>query len=129
MRYFHTALSVTSIEKSRRFYENVFKLKFRIGAERRELGVKFINLQDDCENVIELFEHNDPLPLGDNLMNFQRVGIKHISFIVEKLEPVIADAIRNGGSIIRKPRAGKTVKRNAFIGDPDGIPIELVELN
>jgi glyoxylase I family protein len=128
MRFFHTALSVQNMERSRAFYENVFKLRFRTGAERKELGIKFINLQDDLENVVELFEHIDPQPLDTDLMDFQKIGLKHIAFIVESLEKTIAEAITNGGSLIRRPREGKTVKRNAFIGDPDGIPIELVEL-
>ena len=37
-------------------------------------------------------------------------------------------AVQHGGSVIREPQLGKTVKRIAFVGDPDGIPIELVEL-
>jgi predicted enzyme related to lactoylglutathione lyase len=48
--------------------------------------------------------------------------------MVENLEQVINAAMDNGGSLIRPPRPGKTVKRNALIGDPDGIPIEIVEL-
>lgn len=127
MRLFHTALSVRNIEKSRKFYEAVFGLRYSRGAERRELKVKFIQLKDDLGNIVELFEHDEPLPLQENLMDFQRVGIKHISFIVDKLEPVISSAVREGGSVIREPRSGKTVKRNAFVADLDGIPIELVE--
>jgi catechol 2,3-dioxygenase-like lactoylglutathione lyase family enzyme len=78
MRYFHTALSVQNMERSRAFYESVFKLTFRVGAERKELGVRFINLQDDHESVIELFQHDDPLPLDTNLVDFRRIGIKHL---------------------------------------------------
>jgi len=128
MRFFHTALSVQNMDRSRAFYENVVKLRFRTGAERKELGIRFINLQDDLENVVELFQHTDTQPIDTDLMDLQKIGLKHIAFIVENIDKVIAEAIKNGGSLIRPPRNGKTVKRNAFIGDPDGIPIELVEL-
>jgi glyoxylase I family protein len=128
MRFFHTALSVRSIESSRIFYEKVFALQFNNEAERKEQNVKFVQLKDDFGNLLELFEHHNPLPLKEDLMDFSRVGIKHISFIVENIEQVISTAIANGGVLIRAPRAGKTVKRNAFIGDLDGIPVELVEL-
>jgi glyoxylase I family protein len=128
MKLFHTALSVKNIEKSQKFYETVFGLKYRDSAERKELKVKFVQLEDDLGNFVELFEHDNPQPLKENLMDFQRVGIKHISFVVENLESVIAKVVKNGGSVIRNARAGKTVRRNAFIGDPDGIPVELVEL-
>jgi catechol 2,3-dioxygenase-like lactoylglutathione lyase family enzyme len=128
MRLFHTALSVRSIAKSRKFYETVFGLKFNNEAESSELKAKFVQLKDDLGNLVELFQHDAPLPLAENLMDFQRVGIKHISFAVANLEKVISAAVDNGGSLVRPPRAGKTVKRNAFIRDVDGIPIELVEL-
>ena len=128
MRLFHTALSVRSIAKSRKFYETVFGLQFNNEAESKELAAKFVQLKDDLGNLVELFQHDEPLPLAENLMDFQRVGIKHISFIVENIEQVISAAVDNGGTLVRPPRAGKTVKRNAFIADVDSIPIELVEL-
>ena len=128
MRLFHTALSVMNLEKSRKFYENVFDLKFRNTARSEELEATFLQLEDEEGNFVELFEHDSPHPLHDDLMDFQKNGIKHISFIVQNLEAVINSAIDNGGTVIRAPQSGKTVKRNAFIGDPDGIPIELVEL-
>jgi len=128
MKYFHTALSVKSIEKSQKFYENVFEMKFRSAGERPELGARFVNLEDESGNVIELFEHNDPLSLAENLMDFQRVGIKHISFIANHIEDVLDKALKNGAKIIWPPKKGITVKRVAFISDLDGIPIEIIEL-
>jgi catechol 2,3-dioxygenase-like lactoylglutathione lyase family enzyme len=62
-------------------------------------------------------------------MDMKNVGIKHIAFIVDKIEPVIDRALAHGGKIIQPAKQGMTVKRKAFISDPDGIPIELVELN
>ena len=129
MKYSHTALSVKSIAISQKFYETVFDLNFRSQGERKELSVKFINLEDENGNVIELFEHDNPLPLAEDLMDFQKAGIKHLAFIVDNIETVLEKAQKNGASIIWPPKEGITVKRIAFVGDPDGIPIELVELN
>ena len=84
MKYFHTALSVKSVDVSQKFYEAVFDLKYKTQGEREELGVRFVNLDDNSGNVIELFEHNNPLPLENDLMDFQKAEIKHISCIVEK---------------------------------------------
>ena len=128
MKYFHTAISVNSIEKSQAFYEAVFGLKFQSKGERPELKVKFVNLEDESGNVIELFEHENPLPLKEDLMDFQKVGIKHFSFIVENLEEALEKATSLGAKIIWPIKEGITVKRLAFISDPNGIPIELVEL-
>jgi len=128
MKYFHTAISVKSIDVSQKFYADVFNLKFRSKGERAELSAKFVNLEDESGNVIELFEHKNPLPLSENLMDFQKSGIKHIAFIVENIEESLEKATENGATVIWPPKAGITVKRIAFIGDLDGIPIELVEL-
>jgi len=129
MKYFHTAISVANLEVSRSFYECVFGLKFRSQGENAALKYKFINLEGENNDVIELFEHESPLPLKEDLMDMQMVGIKHIAFIVDKIEPVIDRALTHGGKIIQPAKPGMTVKRKAFISDPDGIPIELVELN
>jgi len=128
MKYFHTSISVLNMEESQKFYESVFNLKFRSKGERPELKAKFLNLEDENGNVIELFEHDNPLPLKDDLMDFQKVGIKHISFIVDNLEEAVSEATLFGAKIIWPIKDGITVKRLAFISDPNGIPIELIEL-
>ncbi len=128
MKYFHTALSVSDLEKSQKFYEAIFGFKFRSKGERVDLKVKFINLEDTDHNVIELFHHDSPIPLTEDLMDFQKVGIKHLAFIVENLEDAIEKAVKQGAKIIWPIKEGITVKRLAFVSDPDGIPIELVEL-
>jgi len=128
MKYFHTAISVSNLEKSQVFYENVFNLKFESKGERPDLKIKMINLKDKDGNVIELFQHENPTPLKDDLMDFQKIGIKHIAFIVENLEKAIEKAVSCGAKIVWPIQNGITIKRLAFISDPDGIPIELLEL-
>ncbi len=128
MKYFHTAIAVSDLEKSQKFYESVLNLKFRSKTERKELKSKIIYLEDENHNAIELFQHDNPLPLADNLMDFQKVGIKHVAFTVDNLEEAVNKAVSLGAKIIWPIQAGKMVKRLAFISDPDGIPIELVEL-
>ncbi len=128
MRYFHTSISVNDLSESREFYESVFNFKFRSEGERKELKSKFLNLEDENHNVIELFKHDNPTPLSDDLMNMQKVGIKHIAFIVDNIEKVIKNSRKYNSKIIWPPKEGITVKRVAFISDPNGIPIELVEL-
>ncbi len=128
MKIFHTAISVKSLEESRTFYENVFGMtKTREGA-RPEIGVKFIMLEDDHGVGIELFEHTQPQPLTEDLMDFSKNGIKHIAFVVDDLDDIFAKAIKAGAKEIWPIKEGVTIKKLAFISDPNGIPIELSEL-
>ncbi len=128
MKFFHTALSVKNIGRSQKFFEEVFEFHFKVNGERPELAVKFVMLENKDGVVIELFEHTSPLPLKENLMDFQQAGIKHIAFIVEDIEAVVKKAVEQGASIIWPVKKGITVKRIAFIADPNGIPIELAEI-
>lgn len=128
MKIFHAALSVKSIKASRSFYEKVFNLTFRVAGERPEQGISFIMLQDEHGTVIELFEHKKPKPLTEDLMDFSQNGIKHIAFIVDNLDQTFDKALKNGAQVIWPIQKGVTVKRLAFIRDPDNIPVELIEL-
>jgi len=128
MKFFHTALSVNSFEESQKFYETVFGFHVRAKGERPELGSKFIVLDDTSGAVIELFEHKLPKKLNDDLMDFQQVGLKHIAFIVDNIDEIMSKALKNGAKVIWPIKKGITVKRIAFIADPNGIPIELVEV-
>ncbi len=128
MRFFHASLSVKSIEQSRPFYEKVFGLKFKVAGERPEVGIKFIMLEDEQGTVVELIEYQKPTLLTDDLMDFSKIGIKHIAFIVDNMEAVFDKAIKEGAKVLWPIKKGVTVKRIAFISDPNNIPIELVEL-
>ncbi|MBA3724118.1 MAG: VOC family protein [Candidatus Levybacteria bacterium] len=127
MTFFHAAISVKNLEESRTFYEEVFDLKFRAAGERPELGVKFVILQDKNGAGVELFEHATPVPTTEDFMDFSNVGFKHIAFIVDDLEATFDKALKAGAKVIWPIKKGVTVKRLAFIADPNNIPIELVE--
>jgi catechol 2,3-dioxygenase-like lactoylglutathione lyase family enzyme len=128
MKFFHTGISVNNLKESRSFYEKVFGLKFKAAGKRPEVGIKFEMLEDEKGTVIELIEHANPNPLTQDLMDFSNVGLKHIAFVVDNIESVIARAETEGAKVIWEPRKGVTVKRVAFISDPNTIPLELVEL-
>jgi glyoxylase I family protein len=127
MKIFHAALSVKSIAISRAFYEKVFNLKFKVAGERPKQQIKFIMLQDKHGTVIEIFEHENPKSLTEDLMDFSQNGIKHIAFVVDNLEETFNTALKHGATIIWPIQKGVTVKRLAFIRDPDNIPVELIE--
>lgn len=128
MKYSHTALAVRSIERSRAFYQGVFNLTFRAQRKSEELNATFVQLADENGVVVELFQHAYPASHNDMPMDFAKLGIKHMSFQVEKIEDVLERVKQFGGSLIRDIRQGKSVKRNAFVADPDGIATELVEV-
>ena len=128
-KFHHTSLSVKSIPESQAFYENVFGFKKVSEGKRPEMKATFVNLEGEDGVRIELFEHDNPQVLKEDLMDFAKNGYKHLAFSVDNLEETIAKALRHGATIIWDIKLGITVKRIAFIADPNGLPIELLELN
>lgn len=131
MKFFHVGISVKSLKESQRFFEEVFDFHLKEMAENDQLKVKIAMLENKSGSIIELFEHSFPQPLNEDLMNFQQIGIKHIAFAVDNIEEVMDKAIKNGAKVIwpiREIKGGATIKRLAFIKDPNGIPIELAEI-
>lgn len=128
MKYSHTAISVNNLDESRTFYESVFNFKFCLKGEKPELSCEFVNLEDEDHNIIELLKHKNPKPLDEDLMNFQKVGIKHLSFVVDNLEETVQKAVSFGSNIIWPIQNETAIKRLTFISDPNGIPLELMEI-
>lgn len=127
MSFFHAAISVNNLIESRAFYEDVFGLTLRAKGERPELGVKFVILQDKNGAGVELFQHVTPVATSEDFMDFSKVGFKHVAFFVEDVEKTYDKALKAGATSLWEPRKGVTVKKLAFIKDPNNIAVELVE--
>ncbi len=128
MRYHHTAISVRDVGISRRFYEQVFGLRYRTEAKSIEFEASFVQLEDEKGVILELFQHKGAQGTVTDALDFSSIGMKHLSFLVADIEAVVKKVLEMKGSMLRDIRAGKTVKKNAFVTDPDGIAIELVEM-
>ncbi len=128
MKYHHTSISVNNLEESRKFYEDIFDMQLDSEAEREDLQIKIVNLKNKNGGIIELFKHKNSLPLKEDLMDFQKVGIKHLAFAVDDIEKTIKKAMSLGSKLLWPIQEGITIKRLAFISDPNNIPIELMEL-
>lgn len=125
---YHTALTVRDLKTSRHFYETLFGLKFAFQGERPELGLRFVMLEDERGNKLELMEFRESKAIDPEAEDLKKIGLKHVAFAVEDIEGVYGQALRLGSKVIWPIKKGVTVKRIAFITDPDGMPVELAEL-
>ena len=120
-------IRVGDLEKSLRFYTEILGMKL---LRRKEypsgrFTLAFVGYGQESENsVIELAHNWDTkhYQLGD--------GYGHIALGVHNIEGTCKSIKKSGGLVVREPgpmKHGSTVI--AFVEDPDGYKIELIEVS
>ncbi|TQV62154.1 MAG: lactoylglutathione lyase [Halothiobacillaceae bacterium] len=125
MRILHTMLRVGDLDRSIRFYTDVLGMRLlrRKDYPDGRFTLAFLGYQDESEAAALELTYNWGVDSYD-----PGTGYGHIALEVDDVYKA-AEAIRaRGGKIIREPgpmHAGTTLI--AFVEDPDGYPIELLE--
>ncbi len=119
MKYLHTMVRVTDIDKSLDFYVNKLGLKEIRRMERPEgrYTLIFLAAPGDESAQVELTYHWDPEAYGEG-RNFG-----HLAYAVDNIYETCQRLLDGGVTINRPPRDG----RMAFIRSPDNISIELLQ--
>ncbi len=115
---YHLHLIVKDLERSLRFYRDVFGLE-----EQFRDGPKMVFLRTPgAHDLITLNE--DPAEAANAGNNG---GVGHFGFRLASeadLDAAIAEVVRAGGSLVRRSRPGEG-RQYAYVRDPDGYVIEL----
>ena len=126
MRVLHTMIRVGDLERSLDFYSNVLGMKIlrRKDYETGRFTLAFVGYGDESSNAVIELTHNwdtDHYEIG--------TGYGHIALGMENIYTA-CDAIRaKGGKISREPGPMKHgTTEIAFVEDPDGYKIELIQL-
>lgn len=125
MRILHTMIRVGNLDESLAFYTDVLGMRLIRRHEYPEgrFTLAFVGYGDESEHAVIELTHNwdtDSYTLGD--------GFGHIALAVDDAAAA-CDRIRaRGGKVVREAgpmKHGTTVI--AFVEDPDGYRIELIE--
>ena len=127
MRILHTMLRVRDLEKSLAFYTEILGMKLLRQKDYPEgrFTLAFVGYQKESENAVLELTHNwdiNKYELG--------TGYGHIALGVKDIFKTCKALEAKDGKILRKPgpmKHGKTII--AFLEDPDGYKIELIELS
>ncbi len=125
MRILHTMIRVGDLEKSLRFYTEVLGMKLlrRKDYPDGKFTLAFVGYGDEAEQAVIELTYNwgvDKYELG-NAFGHIAVGVADIYQTCEEIK-------RRGGKVVREPgpmKHGATVI--AFVEDPDGYRLELIE--
>ncbi|MNU49474.1 putative lyase [compost metagenome] len=121
----HIAIICSDYERSKTFYTKV--LGFEILAEnyRSERDSYKLDLILNGVYCIELFSFPDP---PERISRPEASGLRHLAFSVNNIEESINELLAK--QVVCEPiRIDEfTGKRFTFFADPDGLPIELVEI-
>jgi len=124
VRILHTCLNVSNIDRSIEFYTKQIGLQFISRREVKQNNAEIAFLQDKDGAAIELTYWRDKKELkeGDNF--------DHIAFRVSNIDSAIKDLRDHGVTIAMEPFSLQgSSNKIAFIKDPDGNWLELIESN
>ncbi|TGG77583.1 MAG: lactoylglutathione lyase [Aphanocapsa feldmannii 277cV] len=127
MRMLHTMLRVGNLEQSLSFYTEVLGMRLlrRRDYPAGRFSLAFVGYGDESDHTVIELTHNwdiDRYDLGS--------GYGHVALGVDDIHATCHGIAARGGRITRQPgpmKHGSTVI--AFVDDPDGYRIELIQLS
>ena len=126
MRLLHTMLRVGDLERSLAFYTDVLGMRLlrRRDYPSGRFTLAFVGYGDEADHTVLELTHN-----WDTSRYEIGSGYGHIALGVEDIQGVCDQIRAKGGRVVREPgpmQHGSTVI--AFVEDPDGYKVELIEL-
>lgn len=132
----HVALKVVDVDRSMNFYNKVLELPEMLRLHHDDGSLFLIYLRITDSEYLEIFPGGE----GDRAPGLNAVGTHHFCLSVDKLEPMLERVVANGGQLFAwqdgalkptdKPVIGDGLdgNRQAWLEDPDGNRIELMEM-
>jgi lactoylglutathione lyase len=125
MRILHTMIRVGDLDRSIDFYTNIFGMQLLSRKDYPEgrFTLAFVGYGDEAHNTVIELTHNWDTPSYD-LGN----GFGHIAIAVPDAYKACDEIAAKGGNVVRPAgpmKHGTTVI--AFVKDPDGYMIELIQ--
>ena len=122
MKFSHTMIRVKNIDKSLHFYKEVLGLKVLRSMELDDATLYFVSDEQEC-CTIEL-TYNHQLPEG----GYQHGNyFGHLAFDTDDMDKFSKKLEFHGLEYSRAPFEIKKGLKIAFVNDPDGFSIEIIE--
>jgi len=121
MRWDHVAIKSADIERSLHFYCGVLGLRKK--EEVEILGKTFYFVGNESFSI----EIEQGAPGEGRAQPRLQTGLYHVAFVVDDVARIVEHVRSHGVSVVVEPVATRPDRRVAFIEDPDGVLIQLIE--
>jgi lactoylglutathione lyase len=120
----HVAIRVSDVDRTLRFYSGKlgFQEMLRLHRDDGPLWLLYLRITD--EQYLEVF----PDAVGERAPPQESNGLNHICLTVADLDEVVRQLDARGVPLSRPVKIGADGNRQAWIEDPDGNRIELMEM-
>ncbi|MFM5084215.1 SMU1112c/YaeR family gloxylase I-like metalloprotein [Aeromonas media] len=122
----HVAIIASDYDRSRRFYHELLGLPILAETLRAERQSWKLDLALPDGSQLELFSFPAPPPRPSRP---EACGLRHLAFRVADLDRVIAHLVLHGVAVEPVRVDELTGSRFTFFADPDGLPLELYEVD
>jgi lactoylglutathione lyase len=125
VRFGHIAFKVSDVERSVRWYGDAFGARKVFHAQQEGERPELMFLEFAKGQLVEFFTR------GKNKVEQppDPIGYLHFCLVVDDLDTALEHLAAMNVHPTRPPRAGRAHYRIAFISDPDGNVIELMEIS
>ena len=121
---YHVAYTVSDLDRSLEFYRDALGCTEYFRLDRDDGSLMLLYLEVGENGYIELFPGGEgpakQPPAG-------RAGYRHLCLEVDAMDATLADLREHGITVDKGPLTGRDGNVQAWISDPDGNPIELMQ--
>jgi lactoylglutathione lyase len=132
LRLDHVGLSVGDLDAASEFYSRAFGFASQLEFALAPHPIRGLMMRHESGMRLELFERTGSLPGVQGATPIEALatrGYGHFAFATPDIEVVFAGAVEAGARAVIEPSASpEPGVRFAFLADPEGNLVELVEL-
>jgi len=120
----HVAIRVKDVARSLDFYTDKLGFPEMMRIHREDGSLMLIYLRITDTQYIEIF----PDAVGDRSPPKEAIGLNHLCLEVSSLDDALAELAEKNVPLLQEQKVGLDRNRQAWIEDPDGNRIELMEM-
>jgi len=121
----HAAINTKDMVKSLDFYVRILGFKKAFTINHPETNAPWIEYLQAGSQFVELFYNGTE----DNPWKPSLRGIGHLCFQVDDINATVKNIENAGGKMDRQVTEGRDKNLQAWLTDPDGVRIELMQIN